>query len=1747
MGHTDLVNVTKGNVVAFFTDLNGDGRVDANELTGLALGNKVSVSIGTDVHGDIVTNYNDKTGALGGDTEAANSATTLLPNLVTSLTVAGDVTGKLMTGGTVSHLSASSGNMHEILTGSAANGIAFDFNNGASGGGNETLAVTVAAGVAGPSLLNATIGSADIIHLGDGGAGAAGGSVSKMTILNDTDGFLIQAGAGGAGAAGKTKGGTGGSLSTIVVNGPSVTAADGTPNSVLQFVAGAGGAGSGSGKGGAGGTAQKIFVDYNSANASDPAPSTLADNVIVQGGAGGNGASSGAGGSLSNIHVLTSTPHDLSLGNPIEFQILAGHGGAASGGKAGKGGSIFNSEIRNVASPSIDPVTNLPDDTTDVSPTKSLALIESGYGGSATGSGTGGGGGSINGLTLKGFGFEILSGVGGSGISRGGAGGSIGGVSILGSVGALSGDDIHVQDLVISTGGGGSATTGKGGAGGAIGVSGTVSVSNADFGDAAQENGGLQINTGQGGTSGKGAGGAGGAIKNITVTDIDFSTVGHPNGNSGAAAIVTGAGGNGTTAGGAGGAMSNVSVVGTRLEAGNVKTGAGGNGGLNAISGKGGAGGAMVNVTVRTSGELVSSATEGGFLYDPSADFSTIHVGDLVADVTNSMTATVTSVDKTNHELFLTQNIFSNGDSYTANALSGTDQGTPERGLLVDTGANFSTVAVGSVVFDTTSYTAAKVVAVDAADHELILDANIITSGDGYLINPVSGTVKNTTDGLLVVDGGTSLSTVAVGAVVTDTTNSQMANVLAVDGTNHELILSAPIFTTGDTYSIATTGPNVTGTAQDSSAIGILQDPAQDFTGVAANDTVYDVNSSMNGTVKFVDAADRVLLLNTPLTAANDVYFIQTANTANGTAGSAAMQSVLVDSTRDFSSVVTGDSVIDLTHSGNATVQFVDAGNHELILKGSSFVPGDQYQIITPAARQGTAHSAGTIGLLLDSNQDFTGVKVGDTVTDNTNSSTATVIVSDPAVHELVLNNNIFMTGDSYTTGTHNGTAQDSGHVLVDLSANFHTAGVTAGDTVENVTTTGFNNGVPVTADVTAVGMHELTLAPNATATFSLGDSYIVDPHGSLGSGVGGLGNLNGAGGAGGSIKLSSVVVPGNAGITAGHGGSGGAAGAAGAGGSMTGAANGDGALSAIGSAFLIAGDAGAAGVKPGAGGSISLANIQAFSDITFMAGNGTAGGAGGSITSSGFSGPYQSDAFVPSSGNIVVQAGTGGVSATKGGGAGGSISGLTGFVSDGSADFSKTFTTRLTAGAGGGGISKGGAGGSVKSVNIFGGGGFNVDFYMDAGDAGNASTAKKGATGGSISNIGVGTETSSDPAFALASSTNFHHLSAGNGGNSASGKGGLGGSVTGVHVNGAIGARTGKDFGFDLGGMGGISAGAGGTGSSSTAHGLAGNVTDISADAIASIVAGHLHQGDALLRANLATLVDGIILNGNDAPAPARYPFTLSYGGQTTAVIPGTASNIDVATALNALSSIQSAGGVGVTNNPSGGFLVLFQGDGMRTTISGTENAAVQVIENAAGDSTHMEVQQVNVLGLGQFTLSYGGQTTAPLAANATPAEVQAALDGLMSGGNAVITDGVTVTQGSASDHYIVTFNDNGSRSLIAGTEMVPLGVTVNNAGSGTSQASETVGFPAQGVLDPAQFASANLVGGIADIHQQNAVAFRFLHNVSASPTFVFGDAPIDGLIAAVTLTANKNFVPEAFVTADASGNAIFQDNLNS
>jgi RHS repeat-associated protein len=157
-----------------------------------------------------------------------------------------------------------------------------------------------------------------------------------------------------------------------------------------------------------------------------------------------------------------------------------------------------------------------------------------------------------------------------------------------------------------------------------------------------------------------------------------------------------------------------------------------------------------------------------------------------------------------------------------------------------------------------------------------------------------------------------------------------------------------------------------------------------------------------------------------------------------------------------------------------------------------------------------------------------------------------------------------------------------------------------------------------------------------------------------------------------------------------------------------------------------------------------------------------------------------------------------------------------------------------------------------------------------------------------------------------------------------------------------------------------------------------------------------------------------------------------LSYGGYTTSAINAGANAVDVKTALEALTSIGS-GNVSVTKNATSYsedvWTITFIGSLAGTNLSQmTINASgissygsLSEIETTVtnGHAAQDEIQTVtptNATG-GTFRLAYKGQTTVPLAFNASSSTVDSALEALSTIGSGAVT--VSLSSGV----YTITF----------------------------------------------------------------------------------------------------------------------------
>ncbi len=477
------------------------------------------------------------------------------------------------------------------------------------------------------------------------------------------------------------------------------------------------------------------------------------------------------------------------------------------------------------------------------------------------------------------------------------------------------------------------------------------------------------------------------------------------------------------------------------------------------------------------------------------------------------------------------------------------------------------------------------------------------------------------------------------------------------------------------------------------------------------------------------------------------------------------------------------------------------------------------------------------------------------------------------------------------------------------------TAGTGGSVTGDNASGAGGAGGSLNTVGVSSVGNVEQIFVGSSLAS-ALGANYAAQS-GLAMAGQGGNGTTQG--GAGGSLTTVDLRASYDVTLMAGSGGTGGGS-AGGDGGSIATSAG----VSLGGAVSALAGNGAGAGGAPTNGGSVASVIASAQTSITMTAGNGGVGGNGGDITGSGTTpnplylnpiliGLNAVDQTTSNFGDVLITAGAGSVSGGVAG-TGGSVTVFTGSIGlGGTGDFTNfaTHRTIITAGAGGGGNgdTASGAGGSVSQIQLTGNNstlGSGQVLLIDGGAAGQATAAKRGAAGGSVTNATI---------FNLDGGTIVQHIAAGDGA-SAVNKGGAGGSISDIHVGrpgdavADIGVRSGVAYGYDpglVGGVvtraGGLFAGVGGTGRKLTA--LNGDVTSITANAIASIVAG---KGTTI---HLANNVDDIKLEGNLATAGNADG---SFSNFATANLIGSVQNPDAPRA----SIFQTGDGLIAATNPT-------------------------------------------------------------------------------------------------------------------------------------------------------------------------------------------------------------------------------------
>ena len=605
-----------------------------------------------------------------------------------------------------------------------------------------------------------------------------------------------------------------------------------------------------------------------------------------------------------------------------------------------------------------------------------------------------------------------------------------------------------------------------------------------------------------------------------------------------------------------------------------------------------------------------------------------------------------------------------------------------------------------------------------------------------------------------------------------------------------------------------------------------------------------------------------------------------------------------------------------------------------------------------------------------------------------------------------------------------------------------------------------------------------------------------------------------------------------------------------------------------------------------GAGGSITNLQFNSFGNIVMEDLSISAGVGGNATTGAGGAGGNVSGVFSPLAAlnTFGVLAGAGGASlgdGTKGGigGKGGNIGGVQVFDTDAGTRVDVTGT----AGPGGAGFSGGGAGGGITGFSFFG---EYASLVLSAGAGGNVLGAKgNGGAGGSIAEVAFNSENSTSPL------TQNVALTGGTGGNGPT-AGGMGGSITKSNVQTMGSVTMTGGTGGSAGDKGKIGAG-GSLGSSNALQGifghspnsisfLAGNAGGVLAGTPTTGAAGGSIQNAVASASGNITFDAGdgsIGGNGGDIAKIGFYGeagvsdipsgnILVNAGNGGAAIVPdkgvaGRGGNVTTATGYtseNPLATVQfaaGAGGVGGKGGAGGSFngLTIYDGAAAFSVLAG-HGGSGPVAGGIGGSVSNIHVvPDVNVCAL---AAGDGGDTTAGKAKGANGGSVSVvnvsgdigirsgkaygfATDGSKMGGIFAGKAGVNSlapldTKLSGIAGNVTSVTATAISAIVAGRDASPQLVTKVDGVFLQGNTAPKV-FPTGAFLN---FPDANLVGGKAGgTTLAGADAFHFVgggtfapSGNSFSPWTLGATQPLDGLIAALTLTSNRNFVPLAFLS---------------
>jgi hypothetical protein len=249
---------------------------------------------------------------------------------------------------------------------------------------------------------------------------------------------------------------------------------------------------------------------------------------------------------------------------------------------------------------------------------------------------------------------------------------------------------------------------------------------------------------------------------------------------------------------------------------------------------------------------------------------------------------------------------------------------------------------------------------------------------------------------------------------------------------------------------------------------------------------------------------------------------------------------------------------------------------------------------------------------------------------------------------------------------------------------------------------------------------------------------------------------------------------------------------------------------------------------------------------------------------------------------------------------------------------------------------------------------------------------------------------------------------------------------------------------------------------------------------------------------------------------------FIVSYNNESSPRLPGTATAEQIETALNALTTIQATGPA----NSGMVDVVAIPGEPGIFTITFNTNGDKDLI---GGDALIHEIQIIDVLAVGQFSVSFGPNSTGRLDPNSSAADVEAALNALPS---VIAVGGVDVEPGENTS-YVVTFLGDGDQLLSSATQFEPMTVNTVTAGGANAREVQQISYLSKAYFDEDTYALANLVGALSDINEIDSNVFHWIE-LNGTPGFGVGDSPIDGIVMAQVFDQRTvNFTPEAKLTA--------------